>query len=689
MPYFYKRKWRRPRTYYRNKYNQRRWRFRPRRRRARKAFRRHRKYRVRKFRNFFKRKLKFLPLKQWQPERIRKCKIKGLFTLFNGAQGRFANNWPQYRDSFTPEFTPSGGGWGIFVFNLGALFEEFLRVRNWWTVSNVDLPLCRYTGCKLRFYRTDYVDYVVQYTLSYPMTDTQLLHAESCPARMLLSNHKIIVTRRENRKQKPYITKRLKPPKQLVNKWFFQRDFFNTNLLMLKATACDLHQYDINKQDYSNNITLQSLSYYNFPHLNYDTNITTGWTPKAGKYLWATRTVPSNNPANPLNGITYESIIYLGQATRMVRGTPFGEATIPNTDNDFQKKWRAYTTDPKYWGNIFYSEYLKREATILVSNKQPTGIREPSKPQDLISSTDFTIMIEPITEAIRYNPEIDTGKDTEIFLVPNFQQQLDWTQSNELLKFHGFPLWMLLWGWIDWQKKLAAVNQIDDHYILIVKSPYMLPKRPFYMFLDEAFIENESQFPNPHDHDKLPPLHYETTWFPKVYYQLKSIDKICMSGPATPKANFITSIQSHMEYIFSFKWGGSPSTMETIADPSKQISYATPSNLQTGLQIQNPISDPTFNIYSWDYRRHFLTQKCIERITKDRDTDQSVFQPTAILFNPRPPEKTEKELLQTLIEAQTSEEEKENKIRIYNQLRERQLQLQHRIRELIINTVKL
>lgn len=630
-----------------------------------------------------------MPLKQWQPELIRKSKIKGLFTLFNGAHGHFSCNYPQYRDSFTPEFTPGGGAWGIFVFNLGAFFEEFLRVRNWWTVSNVDLPLCRYTGCKLRFYRTDYVDYVVNYTTSYPMTDTQLLHAESHPARMLLEKHKIIVTRRQDKRQKPYITKKIKPPKQLINKWFFQREFFNTNLLMLKVSACDLQQYSVNKQDLSNNITLESLNYYNFKHLNYDTQLTTGWTPTAGKYLWATRTVPSNNLTEPLKGITYDTLIYLGQATRMIEGTPVGDATIPDTNNTFKQKWQKYINMSNFWGNIFHKEYLTGAATILISNKQPGGIKLPDKASDEIQSTDFTIMTEPILEKIRYNPEIDTGKDTEIFLVPNFQQQLDWTQNNELLKFHGFPLWMLLWGWLDWQRKLAAVNQIDDHYIVIVRSPYMLPKRPFYMFLDEAFIENESQFPDPNDHKRDPPLHYQTSWFPKVYYQQKSLDKICMSGPATPKANFITSIQANMDYIFYFKWGGSPSTMETIADPSKQISFATPSYLQTGLQIQNPMSDPSNNIYSWDCRRHFLTQKCIERITKDRETDQSVFQPTAILFNPRPPEKTEKELLQTLIEAQTTEEEKENKVRIYQQLRERQLQLQHRIRDLIINTVKL
>lgn len=149
-----------------------------------------------------------------------------------------------------PQYAPGGGGgWGIFVFNLGALFDEFLRMRNWWTVSNLNLPLCRYLYCKFRFYKLEDIDYVVTYTNSYPMTDSAQQHADAQPSRMLMRRRKIIVPcKRKKPNGKNYIKKTIKPPKQLVNKWFFQKDFVNTNLLMMTATACSLDYYDISKK---------------------------------------------------------------------------------------------------------------------------------------------------------------------------------------------------------------------------------------------------------------------------------------------------------------------------------------------------------------------------------------------------------------------------------------------------------
>lgn len=142
-----------------------------------------------------------MSIRQWQPQLIRRSAIKGYFTLFYCTPGRISNNFPQYRDSITPPFAPGGGGWGIYVFNLGAMFDEFNRVRNWWTVSNVDLPLCRYLGCKLTLYRAEDVDYIFVYSRYYPMTDTEQKHADAQPSRLLLRKHKVIVQSRQHKKE--------------------------------------------------------------------------------------------------------------------------------------------------------------------------------------------------------------------------------------------------------------------------------------------------------------------------------------------------------------------------------------------------------------------------------------------------------------------------------------------------------
>lgn len=208
MPYFYRKRWWKPRARIYKRFQKRKFRFRYRRRRPRKIIRRRYQW-VRRFKKLFKKKRKFLKLGQWQPELIRNSHIKGIFTLFEASPGRFSNNWPQYRDSLYPEWAPGGGGWSILVFNLGALFDEFQRVRNWWTVSNVNLPLCRFINAKFKFYRDENVDYIVHYSTSYPMTDTAQKHADAQPSRMLMRRHKIIVrSKSHNPRAKPYVKKK-------------------------------------------------------------------------------------------------------------------------------------------------------------------------------------------------------------------------------------------------------------------------------------------------------------------------------------------------------------------------------------------------------------------------------------------------------------------------------------------------
>lgn len=688
-PYYRRRFYTYPRRRKANYFRYKRFRFRPRRWRPRNPIRRRRrKTRVRKRYNFYKRKLKALPLKQWQPELINKCSIKGLFTLFACNEGRGSNNYPQYRDSFVPLFQPGGGGWGIFVFNLGAFFDEFLRVRNYWTVTNVDKPLCRYLYCKLRLYRAENCDYVVYYTTSYPMTDNEFRHADACPSRMLMRKHKIIVQSRQHTHKRPYITKKIRPPKQLINKWFFQRDFVNTNLLMLTATACSLTNYDIGPKDISNNITLTSLNYTKFRSLNFQRQHTTEpYQPTNGTYFYHVDSskIQWNNPTEMLAGITYGDLTFLGQATRRIEGIPFSSSKT-NTWSNYIKP-----DNSAEWGNVFYESVLHDEVTLLQSNIQPSGLTNAltANKDQKITPTQFTIVTESIFIRCRYNPDKDTGKNTKIYLVPNFQNYNDWTEpQNDQLKFHGFPLWMLLWGWADWQKKLALVNQIDQHYIIIIESEAFEPKLTKYMFLDDEFITNTLEFPDPDPSatNQKPLLHDEQNWYPKFWYQQKSIDKICMSGPATHKFKNKDSIQAHMEYIFRFKWGGTSSTMETIADPSKQPKYPTTDNILSTVQIQNPATDPRDFIYPFDFRRHCLTQKAATRLTKQTDDEPiSLFTDP---WNPIPYYPQEKDLIQAFIETQSKKEEKAQNIQQFIVLRNQQQLLQQRINRLIIQSTK-
>nr|UGV36194.1 MAG: ORF1 [TTV-like mini virus] len=680
--YYYKRK-RRIQPYRRKRwfpYQRRRW-IRYRYRRPTKAFRRRRQKWVRKLFKTRKFKRKTLPIKQWQPENIRTCKIKGNYTMFSCTKETYYNNYTQYRDSWTPEFFPSGGGWGVLVFNLGALFQEFLRTRNWWTVSNVDLPLCRYINCKLTFYRTENVDYIVYYTRNYPMTDNEYVHADACPNRMLMRRHKIIVKSMRHNPKKPYVRKKILPPKLLINKWFFQRQMVNTNLLMLTVTSCDLNYYQRAPKQANNMVYLTTLNPKIFTNLNYHRlNTNLPWAPKQSYNLYATDKHIDITSTNWYNSITYQDLIYLGQAVRLYEGEKMPSGSLT-----------SYFENSDKWGNVFCSRYLQKEWTILVTNVQYTAFQNKTGTQK-IDQTQWTVMNEPILELVAYNPIIDTGKDTSVYFVPNFSSNSNWNPpENPQLSFHGFPLWMTLWGWPDWQKKLALINQIDTKYILIVKSPYFQPNLKEFMFLDHEFIQNMPVYYDTHPQagEQKVPLADELSWHPMFKYQQKSVNLICMSGPGTYKFPNNEHIEAHLHYLFRFKWGGSSSTMETIADPEKQPQFADPNNLSTGLQVQDPGTDPSTMLYNFDFRRHVLTQKATERITKREYTDETVSFPTDHWINPQPQQKTERDFWETLIQAQASEEKKENTQQLLRQLRERQQHLNNKLQRLIMESLKL
>nr|UGV35040.1 MAG: ORF1 [TTV-like mini virus] len=681
MPYqnrYYQRN--RIRPYRRRKYNyykRKRW-YRPRYRIFRKALRRRRQKWVRKPK-FLKRKKKKLFLQQWQPDLIRTCKIKGNFTLFQCTETRLFNNYPQYQDSWVPLNFPSGGGWGITVFNLGALFQQFLRVRNWWTYSNIEMPLCRYLKCKLTFYRTENVDYVVYYTRDYPMTDNEYRHADACPNRMLMRKNKIIVRSLKHKPKKPYIRKTIKCPKLLCNKWFFQRDFINTNLFMLTATSCSLENYSTSPTAKSNIVYLKTLNPKVFLNLNYHrTNTTEPWHPKAGYYLYSTHIPPSNSNTNPTENVKYKDLTFLGQCTRMTEGTPIGQTTM----TDYFKK-------PELWGNIFEAKNLHKENFILVCNVQPGNFSSKSN-DEKIDNKIFTYMTDPIFETVAYNPDIDTGKDTSVYFLPNFSNNPNWNApGNEQLIFSGFPLHMLLWGWPDWQKKLGLISNIDEHYIIIVNSPYFNPNLKMFMFIDDNFINNlPVYYDTTLQTEQHPLLSDQLSWFPKFKYQQQSINKICSAGPGTYKFKPNENIHAHMHYVFYFKWGGSPTNMETIADPEKQPRYPTPCDLSSRLQIQDPTTDPASMLYKFDFRRNILTQKAAERLKHTDTIDDSPFISTDQWTNPQPPQKQEKDLVETILQTYSTEKEKEETLNLFRLIRDKQQHLSHKLQRLILQAIK-
>nr|UGV39611.1 MAG: ORF1 [TTV-like mini virus] len=611
-PYRYRYRW--------NQYRRRPWR-RPRRRPRiwrprrliRRKYRRNTYYRVRK-RYFRKRKLKRLTLTEWQPEKINKCKVKGIFSLFQCGPDRISYNWTDYMNSIVPEHWNGGGGWSQLKFSLGSLWEQRQIVRNVWTKSNIALPLVRYTGCMFKFYRTTDVDYIVMYNRCHPMLDTESKHTNAQPSTMLMYKHKILVPSYKTapHKRKPYIRKKIKPPPQLQNRWYFQKDLCDTGLVMITTTAADFQRFFQNPRAVSNNITITCLNTTVFQSRNFQqTDLGTGfWGPKSNYWMYGT-----------LNGhqdqAQIKDLVFLGQTQTYTMGEPIE-----------QKQWTEYSANnlqSRNFGNPFHTHYIHGEQNIWIGN-------DTYKPSELFNTTKhprtkpvkevLTLMSQPILVKCRYNPNKDTGIGNEIFFLKNTRNESMWDAPvDEKLVLRGYPLWLAWWGWPDWQKKLHIMQQIDLNYIAVFKTTFIPEKLPGYVPLDMEFInghspyEEEIQYPLPADSQH---------WYPRFKYQMRSIDDICKSGPGTVKTS-TNSIEAHCSYSFYFKWGGCPKQLENIEDPCNQPKFPIPNKKLQTAEIQDPDTSPQKELYEFDFRRHIITASAAERIKKDSKPSTSIF----------------------------------------------------------------
>nr|UGV37432.1 MAG: ORF1 [TTV-like mini virus] len=536
--------------------------------------------RVRKL--FLKRKLKKISLVQWQPSTIRKCKIKGHICLFQGSPERANNNYIQWIYSYVPVEEPGGGGWTLIIESLSSLWEDWQHLKNIWTESNAGLPLVRYEGVTLTFWQSEYTDYIAEVTNCYPMVDTRYTHADAAPSRMLLKKNVIRVPSRVTRKKKrPYKKRFFHPPSQMQNKWYFQKDICNIPLIMVTATAVDFRYPFCGSECKSNNLTLVCLNTAFFQFHNFDNYPpTTGYFPKPSVYMYSHA---GRTTAKP----TKESLIYLGDTKTYTQGTP------PSATKDYK--------DPSNWGNPFWHHYIDGSLPVYTASKPPTQLTDTD-------IQGMTPMAEDYFFTVRYNPEKDTGATNKIYIVENFNRS-DWHEpANPNLKLEGFPLYDMCWGFLDWLEKIHEVQDIPQHYIFVINTDVFDEKKFPYVPVDAYFRNGEGPY-------EAPLTNYDKAhWNIKSRFQSKSINDICLTGPGCARSPFGNYMQAKMTYNFHMKWGGCPKTLKKPYDPCSQPTWTAPSNIQTGLQIQDPNTNPQTELQEWDWRRDYISKKAIKRI---------------------------------------------------------------------------
>lgn len=649
--------------YWRRRYYRRnRWRRWPQTWRPRHFIRRRRRRRYRRRRYWVRRKklLKF-NIKQFQPYTIRKCRVKGLKCLFQGSADRLIYNYWQYPTSIVPERTPGGGGWGLLVFSLASLYEDYEKIQNYWTQSNAGLPLVKFLGAKLTFYQHATMDYVVEIDRCWPMVDTPLKHANCHPQRMLMGKKSLIIPSQETKKlrhgkRKIYVP----PPAQITNQWYFQRDVCNTKLLMIAATACDLKNYYLGKNWESNNITLYSLNTFQFKNHNFQhPSETSGYKPKPNVYLYS---LANGSTAFPT---TKEVLIYLGDSEEYKAGIA-GKVGTPGIQRSD-------------WGSPFYTHYMTGDIPVYYSTKPPTDT-EAFRTKDKIRQN-LTEIHGPLYTECRYNPDRDTGKGNVIYFLNNYSGVGDtaWDEpQDENSKITGLPLWVAIWGWSDWIKKLNLLPRLEDDQILCIKSPFISPPLPCYVFLDDSFIQGQSPYSLPLSGKYA--LHY----YPQLNWQRQSEETLGECGPGVCRFDKSQAVQAKMGYQFLMKFGGCPSTLEKIYDPCSQPKWPTTSNISEGYEIQNPATDPSTIFNTWDVRRDIITMPAIKRLKKHKETDENV---SIITGSKSSPSAVLLQTQQETDDSSSTEEEEEKTLQSkLLRLRDQQRQLNKHLLKLIKNT---
>nr|UHK03908.1 MAG: ORF1 [Torque teno midi virus] len=571
MPFWWQRRkrwWRgRRRQFYKRK--QARKRRRPRRRfykrRHRRTYRRGRR-RLKKVR----RKRKTLPIKQWQPETIRKCKIKGIAINTLGVQGTQYRCYTPNKYEYTIAKQPAGGSIGVERYTLEYLYKEHKAGNNIWTASNVNLDLVRYTGCTFKFLRHPHIDFVGYYSRNYPMQLQKYTYADTHPQQVMLAKHKFYIPSLLTKPHgKRYVKVKMKPPTQMSNKWFFQEGFADTGLIQLHTAAADLrypHLGCCNTNQLASFLTLNT-DFYQYA-------------------AWGNQ----HNPYIPTENDKWYRPYRMSSPVTKVKN-------VKDQDVDITTKFTPYQETINYETGWFQPKLLQAKSIV-----QPAQANAPLK-------------------GARYNPTLDTGENTAVWLTSAVNQSYYPPKTDLDLYIEGLPLWQLMLGFLDWVKQKKKDSTFLQSYYLCFHCDAIEPKpgiHQVFIPVDYNFVQGKGPY------DSILSTWDTQHWYPLLKHQLETINAIVSTGPFMPKLDTLknSTWELYSLYTFYFKFGGASLPEAETKDPATQGTHEVPDKQSKTIQIINPQKNTAAAaLHCWDFRRGHITSAAFKRMCENAETD--------------------------------------------------------------------
>nr|UHK05215.1 MAG: ORF1 [Torque teno midi virus] len=546
---------------YKTKTRRRRYRRKPRYLAGRRRRRRRKKFKVRK-------KLKKITLKQWQPDSIKKCKIKGLTYLAAGSQGNQYRCYTNQKKEYTVPKAPGGGGFGVEVYSLEYLYNEWKAHRNIWTTSNDYTDLCRYTGCSFILYRHQFTDFVVSYDIQPPFDFTKDTYIDAHPQNQLLSKrHKVVFSRKSKPGGKPYVRLKIKPPKLMSTKWYFQEEFAEQHLLKIQAAAADFSYSLFGWNTQSTNVTIFALneSFYQLHN----------WAQHHG-----------NVPYKPYTGYPTDGLTF-----HLKNGTT-KTILLDTYQNSISRDKGIFQTAALQAINITHGTQTTFERTIGIG---------------------------------RYNPELDTGEGNKVWLTSIVSDQGWSPPQDQKLIIYGKPLWMAFFGLWDWINVAKPKSQYLSTSMFVVESKFIYrltnTTQKVWPIVDYSFIQGNLPYGEDITKQDI------AQWYPTCYTQRETIAALVQSGPYIPKyANIPQSTwQLQAKYTFYFKWGGPQVSEKNVQDPKDQSTYPIPNTLWQTIQVSDPLKQNYQSLLrSWDFRRGIATTTALKRMSENIQSDTSL-----------------------------------------------------------------